>query len=44
MNDVMQLETDEKEMRREIGYEIKNQLGVRYIVDVEIVPFVFDKD
>lgn len=30
MNDVMQLETDEKEMRREISYEIKNQLGVRY--------------
>lgn len=29
VNDVMQLETDEKEMRREISYEIKNQLGVR---------------
>ena len=29
VNDVMQLETDEKQMRREIGYEIKNQLGVR---------------
>ena len=32
MNDVMQLETDEKEMRREISYEIKNQLGVRLAV------------
>ena len=28
-DDVMQLETDEKQMRREISYEIKNQLGVR---------------
>ena len=25
----LQLETDEKQMRREISYEIKNQLGVR---------------
>ena len=32
INDAVQLETDEKEMRREIGYEIKNQLGVRYTV------------
>jgi replication fork clamp-binding protein CrfC len=29
--ELVKLETDEKQMRREIGYEIKNQLGVRYI-------------
>ena len=28
---VLQLETDEKEMRKEISYAIKNQLGVRCV-------------
>lgn len=32
----LQLETDEKEMRREISYAIKNQLGVRCVC-VEVV-------